>query len=306
MKKIHKTWLFLIITFTASYSLAGLFYLFGGNFKGPYGTIMGALYMLIPMLSVLLIEKGIYKEKIKEPLRISFKLNLWFLAAILIPILLNILSMGISLLLPDISFSPEMAGMFKRFESSMTGEEVVEMKQSMEEMSIHPVFLTLIYGVLAGITVNGLFAFGEELGWRGFLLRAFKRLSFVKASLLIGGIWGLWHAPLILQGHNYPQHPVTGVFMMTAWCILLAFLFNYITLKAKSVIAAAIMHGVLNGTAGISLMLVEGGNDLIIGVSGVSGFIAILLTILGLFFYDYFISKEKIMLHSIDKSWIEA
>ena len=32
-----------------------------------------------------------------------------------------------------------------------------------------------------------------------------------------GVIWGFWHAPLILNGHNYPQHPVVGVFMMVAF-----------------------------------------------------------------------------------------
>ena len=33
--------------------------------------------------------------------------------------------------------------------------------------------------------------------------------------LIFGLIWGIWHAPFIFQGHNYPQYPVAGVFMMT-------------------------------------------------------------------------------------------
>ena len=36
-------------------------------------------------------------------------------------------------------------------------------------------------------------------------------MGFLKTSVLTGFIWGVWHAPIILQGHNYPQHPVAGV-----------------------------------------------------------------------------------------------
>ncbi len=55
---------------------------------------------------------------------------------------------------------------------------------------------------------------GEELGWRGFLLKQCSYMDFWKMSLVIGIIWGLWHAPIIIQGYNYPQNPVIGVFMM--------------------------------------------------------------------------------------------
>ena len=47
------------------------------------------------------------------------------------------------------------------------------------------------------------------------LQRELAELGLWKSSWVIGVIWGFWHAPLILQGHNYPQHPWAGVFMMT-------------------------------------------------------------------------------------------
>jgi hypothetical protein len=48
------------------------------------------------------------------------------------------------------------------------------------------------------------------------------------------------------------------------------------------VIAAAIMHGTLNGTAGIPIMMIRGGSDLIVGITGFAGFVVLLVANLGL------------------------
>lgn len=192
-----------------------------------------------------------------------------------------------------------MLGMLKRFEYLMTPEQMEQAKNAIESLPINFLWLTLIQGLVAGVTVNAIAAFGEELGWRGFLLKEFKEMSFVKASILIGLIWGIWHAPLILMGHNYPQHPQIGVFMMVFLCVLLTPLLLYITIKAKSVIASAIMHGTMNATAGISIMAINGGSDLTAGIAGFAGFITITIFLVGLFIYDYFISKDKILINKI-------
>ena len=110
--------------------------------------------------------------------------------------------------------------------------------------------------------------------------------GFWKSSALIGLVWGVWHAPLILHGHNYPQHPIGGVFMMIAWCLLLSPLFSYIRLKSKSVIAAAVLHGSLNGTAGLALIMVGGGSDLVVGITGAAGFIVLAVLNLCIFLYE--------------------
>ena len=82
---------------------------------------------------------------------------------------------------------------------------------------------------------------------------------------------------------------------MIILCILITAIFLYITIKAKSVIAAAIIHGTMNATAGISIMLLDGGNDLTVGITGLAGFITIAIFIFAIFIYDYFISKDKIL-----------
>ena len=193
-----------------------------------------------------------------------------------------------------------MEGMFDRFENMLAPEQMQEMRESFDKMPFHPFWIVLLQGLLAGITINAIAGFGEELGWRGFLLRQFENNKFMKAALVIGFVWGIWHSPIILMGHNYPTYPVFGVFMMTFWCILLSPLFLYITIKAKSVIAAAIMHGTLNATAGLSIMTLEGGNELIAGSTGLAGFIALTLITVLFFLYDRYITREKIMLKTIN------
>ncbi|MDD2284463.1 MAG: CPBP family intramembrane metalloprotease [Paludibacter sp.] len=300
MKKINQTTLFLILTFTISFVLAGIYKLSGGGNHDRTGfMIFGMVYMFIPTISVLIVKKLIHREKIASDLLISFKINKWFFVAWLLMPILAFLTFGISLLFPDVIYSPDMSGMFSRFESMMSPEQAEQMRASVESLPLHLVWITLMQGLIAGITINAIAGFGEELGWRGFMLKQFKEMSFVKASILIGFIWGVWHAPLILMGHNYPQHPVVGVFMMTLWCILLTPIFLYITIKSKSVIAAAIIHGTLNGTFGISIMLIEGGNDLTVGMPGLAGFIALIIAIAVLFVFDRYISKDKIITTSM-------
>jgi len=300
MKGINRTALFLILTFAISYSIAGIFKLAGGDYSDKIGfTVLGIIYMFIPTLSVIIVKKFIHHEQLKSDLLISFKINKWFFVAWLIMPVISFCTVGISLLFPDVSYSPEMTGLIKRFEPMMTPEQIQQMKNSLETLPVSPVWITLIQGLIAGVTINAIAGFGEELGWRGFLLKEFKEMSFIKATVLIGFIWGIWHAPLILMGHNYPQHPQSGVLMMIILCILLSALFLYVTIKSKSVIASAIMHGTMNATAGISIMLIDGGNDLTVGMPGLAGFIALSIFILGLFVYDHFISKDRILTNKI-------
>lgn len=119
----------------------------------------------------------------------------------------------------------------------------------------------LIQGLIAGLTINGLFAFGEEYGWRGVLAEQLRPLGVLRSNLVIGVLWGLWHAPIIIgMGHNYGSQWALGVPMMVAWTVPLSFLLTWVRARAKSVLAPAILHGAYNGTIGIFALLIIGGN----------------------------------------------
>ncbi|MDD5042029.1 MAG: CPBP family intramembrane metalloprotease [Candidatus Peribacteraceae bacterium] len=268
---------FVLALYVVSYLFVLLYFVFGGQWQMPGALIVAVTYMFLPLLVSLVLIRFVHPEPVRPALRLSFRFNRWWIVAWAVPPVLALLTFVISLLLPGVSFDATMTGMFARFGASLTPEQLVAMQADLANAPFLPLLLGLVGGLVAGITVNAVAAFGEEAGWRGYLLRLLLPLGFWKSSLIIGTVWGLWHAPLILLGHNYPQHPVAGVAMMTLWTILLTPLMNYITLRAKSVLAAAVFHGTLNGTLGLALLYVRGGSDLTVGGTGLAGMLALVL-----------------------------
>jgi len=204
----------------------------------------------------------------------------------MLPPLMAFATLGVSLLWPGVGYSPEMEGMLERYKSILPPEQLEQMRNQIAAKPVHQIWLGLIQGLIMGVSINAVAGFGEELGWRGFLQKELNCMGFWKSSLLIGFIWGIWHAPIILQGYNYPQHPVLGAVMMTALGVLLGPIFSYLRVKAGSVIAAAIAHGTFNATAGLSVLVVRGGSDLIIGGTGIAGLIVLAFVNLAIFALD--------------------
>lgn len=280
-----KILLFLAITFGLSWTMALVYWLAGGSTNTastPY-FIMTITFMFTPMISALLVQKLIFKQDIKKSLGVNFKWNRWWTIAWLLPLVIALATMGVGLLFPSVSFSPGMEGMFDRFEGLLTPEQMDEMRNM--KLPVHPFFITLVQGLIAALTINAVAGFGEELGWRGILHESLKHKGFWRMSVIIGLIWGIWHAPIILMGHNYPENPITGVFVMIAFCILFAPIFTLIREKSGSVISASILHGGINALGGSSVMLLKGGNELLIGLTGLAGFIVLAILNIMIFIY---------------------
>ena len=280
---IKRVGLFIGLTYFFSWIIVTIFLVLGGSWNSPYTLIILIMFMFVPSIIAIILQKMVCKEPLKEPLGISLKPNRFFLVAWLLPPAIALATIGISLLFPGIEYSPGMEGMIERFRSTLTTAQLEESQRQILESPIHPFWIALLQGLIAGPTINAIAGFGEELGWRGFLQKELTRLDFWKSSMIIGVVWGIWHAPIIIQGHNYPQHPSIGVIMMIVFTILLSPIFSYVRIKAKSVIAAAIIHGSLNATVGLAIMPIRGGDDLTVGVTGLSGFIV--LAIINLIIY---------------------
>ncbi len=93
--------------------------------------------------------------------------------------------------------------------------------------------------------------FGEEFGWRAYMIPKLEQILPMPAALVVGGIlWGVWHAPLTVQGHNfgldYPGFPFLGIFLMCVMCTAMGAILTLLTKRTQSVFPAAIMHGINN------------------------------------------------------------
>ncbi|GAA6734430.1 CPBP family intramembrane metalloprotease [Thermus oshimai] len=245
-------------TFGLSWSLALLFWLWGGGVGTPAYLAFSAAYMWVPGLVALYFSR---KEGLRLPL--ALKPNRHWLFAWLFPVGLTLFSIPLTLPLAP-----------WRGAATLPKEALAIPESALLWMA----FLGgILGGLLAGATVNLLFALGEELMWRGYLWARLKPKGFWPASLEIGLVWGLWHAPLVLMGHNYPNTPILGVGAMTLFTLLLTPALLYVREEGGSLLAPALLHGTLNGVAGLSLLPFERTHDLLVGVLGLPGFFLLAL-----------------------------
>lgn len=92
------------------------------------------------------------------------------------------------------------------------------------------------------------FGLGEELGWRGYLLRRLGRsMSWRRASLAIGVVWAVYHLPLILLSPT-GKAPLVVACSYSAAVVGLSVIHTWFALRAKrgSVIVPSALHIAFN------------------------------------------------------------
>jgi membrane protease YdiL (CAAX protease family) len=125
--------------------------------------------------------------------------------------------------------------------------------------------------LLIGIPIGAVLAFGEEYGWRGYLLPKLLSLGEVKASLLVAAIWAPWHLPVLLAGLNYPGKsiPVVMVVFGMSTVVLSLLHTRFFVASGMSVFVVSVLHGSLNTLSdGITDSSHIAGNPLLISGGG--------------------------------------
>ena len=286
--------IYYVITFAITISLAfGWIYpLYNKAAMGLVSSNMVVLsmsmMMFIPSIAAIL-TRLVTKEGLKNTnfKPVHFKQNFrYYLYGWFGPALLITLGAVVYFLIDSSDFDPSMSAMIKTLQSQLaalgTQDITAEAARSM-------LLLQLVLGVFASPLLNFITCLGEEWGWRGYVLpKVNERLSFIPTVLVTGALWGLWHAPVTVIGHNYglgyPGFPYLGIFAMCCFCIAVGVFLSYLTIKSKSCIPAALAHGSMNGFAAASMMFsVSGGNPFIgplpTGLIGGSAFLVVALII---------------------------
>ncbi len=181
------------------------------------GAVVLLPTMLCPMIAALIMRLFISKEGLKGSLGLwrSWK---YYLAALLAPV---VFVTAVVLIMQALGL-----GEFRWSEAGWL------------------VYLTFMVGALTSV----LFTFGEEYGWRGYLLPRLLPLGEIRATLLVGVIWGAWHVPLLLAGLNYPGVNVWLAFLVFFFFIIpssFAYTWFYVA-SSGSVLIVALLHASFN------------------------------------------------------------
>jgi membrane protease YdiL (CAAX protease family) len=177
------------------------------------GAVMTLPTMLTPMIAALIMRCFVSKEGVKGSLGL-LRSPKYYLAALVIPaffataVVLIVQSLGL--------------GEFRWSEATW--------------------FVYLMLLVIA-LPIT-LFTFGEEYGWRGYLLPRLLPLGEIRASVLIGMIWGVWHLPLLLAGLNYPGVNIfLAIMVFTFVTVALSFTYTWFYVASSgSVLVAAVFN----------------------------------------------------------------
>ena len=244
-----------------------------------------AAAMFFPAVGVLL-TRLITKEGFKDAwLRPQIKGNVrYYLLAWFGPAVLTFAGSTLYFLLVPGSFDSSCGYMRLTMEAAGMPYEAQAVPMSMLML------IQCVQAVFLAPALNFVTCFGEEWGWRGYLLpKVSKHFATIPTLLITGIIWGLWHAPLTIIGHNYGLgywgFPFTGIGMMCIFCITLGIFMSYVTLKTQSCIPAILAHGAINGIAAIGIYFTfDGGNAFVgpapTGIIGMIPFIIVAIPML--------------------------
>jgi membrane protease YdiL (CAAX protease family) len=220
-----------ILTFLAlTFGLSTIFYVLiitGGEGIGPWVLPL----MLCPAMSAI-ITKLIFDRNLKD---LGWKPGpaKWLGLAYLLPILYGAVVYGFTWLIGQGGFTTEAAAAVAS-ELGMSNASGVQMV----------VVYALLFGTIVFLRNSLPGAFGEELGWRGFLFPELQRMtSFTTASLIGGIVWALYHLPLILfSDYNSTAPRAFAVVMFFISAIALTFVHNWFRARSGSVWPAVFLH----------------------------------------------------------------
>lgn len=98
--------------------------------------------------------------------------------------------------------------------------------------------------IVLGTLMSCFTALGEEIGWRGFLVPELAKITtYTKLSLISGGIWAVYHIPvLIFADYNSGTPWWFGLGCFTILAIGASFIFAWLRLRSGSVWTAMFLH----------------------------------------------------------------
>ena len=182
------------------------------------------------------------------------------------PLVLVLAGAALYFLINPADFDPSMSYVIQAMREQA---EAMGVEMNIDDEAIRLTQIASLATLVIAPAINAVTCFGEEWGWRGYLLpHLLERFSLPVTLLVSGIIWGIWHAPITVLGHNYglgyAGYPFTGIAAMCLFCIVLGVFMSYITLRTGSCLPAVFAHGMVNGSAAAGIIFsATGGNPFV-------------------------------------------
>lgn len=278
-----RIFIFIGITFVLTFLFDILLVFPMAQSQSVYTSTALSVVMFFPALAVIitrLITKEGFKNSFIKP---NFKGNIrFYLIAWFLPMILTVVGAVLYFFIFPTTFDSSMSDIINSTKQSYNDLDIGNLFT--DEMIHMQLMIQIAVSIFSPI-LNIFVCFGEEWGWRAYLLpKTQNKLPLIPMLLVNGLIWGIWHTPLIIMGHNYGSnyfgYPVLGILAMCLFCIFIGTILSYFTVRSKSVWPAVLAHGGINGFSNISLLFHTGTINPFIGPlpTGIIGGFAFILT----------------------------
>ena len=266
---------FLGVTFAVSWTVAGIIYALGGLDGGPtllpgvplWFLLLAGPYMWGPAIGHLatrwLTDEGFDRGEMLLRVRTLRTRPVPWLLAWLGPLALLLAGAAV--------YFAVFPGRFGGLDAVAALLADVEAETGVAVPLSPAAFLALQFAqvlVLAPL-LNSVATFGEEFGWRAYLLPKLGPLGWRRALVVHGVVWGVWHWPVIAMGYNYgvdyPGAPWLGLAAMAVATVGLGAFLGWVTLRSASVVPAVVGHAMINGGAGLATLFATAVPNSVVG-----------------------------------------
>lgn len=250
--------IYLLISFGLVWGVMISYLAAGGKYEAPEMSFILMFSMLCPAVAAVVARKASGEDfamtgegSMMLGIELKQKKWLWYVAALLLPLVYFAFGFMLYYIIFPKSFEPKL----------------------LDNVGIPKKLLWLVpLNTISNSLMISFGALGEEIGWRGYLYpRLEKKFGVVRAVIIGGIIWGVWHYPGIYAGHSfghgYMGEPFTGFLVFTLYATACGSVLYYITKKTGSVWAAAFMHAMNNAASGSGVIGMMYSEEKLMGIA---------------------------------------
>lgn len=109
--------------------------------------------------------------------------------------------------------------------------------------------LSDVIQIILSIFINMIILFGEEYGWRGYLLPELsKDYGKIKATVIVGIVWALFHIPVIFLSAKASgmSEPLIVCLVQAVVVFVFSFSYSYCYYLSENLIPILLMHSIWN------------------------------------------------------------